>query len=56
MKASGNVFLNVRFIERQPFGFVPKVICVWPTFGCRRSLWQRSRRRGWPWVELPDAI
>jgi len=28
MKASGNVFLNVRFIEREPFGFVPKVICV----------------------------
>jgi len=28
MKASGNVFLNVRFIERQPFGFVPKVICI----------------------------
>jgi hypothetical protein len=28
MKASGNLFLNVRFIEREPFGFVPKVICV----------------------------
>jgi len=24
MKASGNVFLNVRFIEREPFDFVPK--------------------------------